>query len=910
MTKELLLYLFPNLISTPVSIGLAIYAWQRKNVHGSATFALLMANVALWSLLTLGFELSGTYQSALIWYRLRYLSIATVPTQVFLFGLQFSGRTRHLRPIWLFALFIIPLLTQILLWFVPGFVVNEVTFRREGLITVMESDTIGPWFLIHFAYSFLSVLAGLVIVILYGLQSAHLYRWQAAALVAGGLPLFIISAVLATFVESSYALLAPIGFLIMGIVYLWALFRYKLLDMSSISRTLLVDRMGEGVMVLDSANRVADINLSGAALIEKTPREIIGQPLPSLWPELYSAIDQEAPRKNKELEISIGRSDERRRWFNVKTSEISTGVRKNSGILFIFADISEQKFAQEALAKMNRNLEHMVSERTSTLEQRTMQLEAISHILSELRLAETAHQFSTTLVHEVRSALNAEAAAIFLLDSRQNLILEAVNGLAETGGTGGAVLRLAELRTLLKGTSPQNIPSHWAVERLNLLHGWSLDETASLFVSPIIASQKWQGVLFVVYRQPIDSLSTSETQILEAVSAMAGNALSRIILHTSMKQMALRRRFQLAILYEITAIANDHAQLTVVLALILKNTLRLNPIRAGLVCLWDEEQGFNIIAAQGLDEVYLEALTGQAAIETFFREVLEAGKPVTWRAGECALLELPQNSALLGLQIARQGVRLGSLCVAVDSETPVSDEDLELFRAIADQIGIAVENSQLRAQAEEAAVMLERQRLARELHDSVTQSLYGSVLLGEAGLNSFAAMQVQDAHDALQRIVEVSRQALKEMRLLIYELKPLDLSDLGFREAVHQRLESVEKRADIQTYFDCDPEIEPSGTIAVNLYRILQEALNNVLKHSSATQVKVELSADQQNFYLTVKDNGTGFDVPAAIKNGGLGISGMRERIGVLGGKLLIRSFPGEGTTLVMNCPRGLQEIP
>jgi signal transduction histidine kinase len=155
----------------------------------------------------------------------------------------------------------------------------------------------------------------------------------------------------------------------------------------------------------------------------------------------------------------------------------------------------------------------------------------------------------------------------------------------------------------------------------------------------------------------------------------------------------------------------------------------------------------------------------------------------------------------------------------------------------------------------------------------------------------------------LSRVDEVAQQALKEMRLLIYELRPLDLQTTGLHDAISQRLATVENRVDIQTGLEYDAQVEIGGETAVGLYRIVQEALNNVLKHAHATRVSVAVTADREWIRLRVEDNGVGFDMDGAAKKGGLGIAGMRERTDNLRGQLSIDSQPGGGTRLLVECP-------
>lgn len=200
------------------------------------------------------------------------------------------------------------------------------------------------------------------------------------------------------------------------------------------------------------------------------------------------------------------------------------------------------------------------------------------------------------------------------------------------------------------------------------------------------------------------------------------------------------------------------------------------------------------------------------------------------------------------------------------------------------------------AHAEELAVLQERNRLARELHDSVTQSLYSLTLLAEAGQRMIKARDLQQIEGNQARLGEIAQQALQEMRLLVYELRPLALKNVGLIGALNQRLEAVERRSGVEARLEVDGEFACSETLEEELYRIAQEALNNALKHARASEVKVHIRCDKSSVALEVVDNGSGFDLSEAGDKGGMGLTSMSERAAKIGGTLTLQSSPGQGT--------------
>jgi len=222
---------------------------------------------------------------------------------------------------------------------------------------------------------------------------------------------------------------------------------------------------------------------------------------------------------------------------------------------------------------------------------------------------------------------------------------------------------------------------------------------------------------------------------------------------------------------------------------------------------------------------------------------------------------------------------------------------------IADQIGVVVENARLRKQAEQAAVTEERGRLARELHESVTQSLYTLNLFASAGRNLAANGDMAQVQKHLDQIGELTQGALKEMRLLIHQLRFPVLSQEGLLAALRQRLEMVEQRAGVNATLEIDHFRDLPTSLEEGLYWIALEALNNALKHSHATAVTVRMCVREASVEMEVKDNGQGFDVPMAAASNGVGLISMRERATTLGGNLSVSSAVGQGTTVSVHIP-------
>jgi PAS domain S-box-containing protein len=201
------------------------------------------------------------------------------------------------------------------------------------------------------------------------------------------------------------------------------------------------------------------------------------------------------------------------------------------------------------------------------------------------------------------------------------------------------------------------------------------------------------------------------------------------------------------------------------------------------------------------------------------------------------------------------------------------------------------------AEAQILSAIEERQRLARDLHDTVAQTLYSMTLLAEAVRRMANAGDLNQVQAYAARLGETAQQSLKEMRLLVYEMRSSTLEQQGLQKAIQHRLDSVEKRSGIDARFQWDYNGKLPEQLEKSLFYIVNEALTNSLKHANATLVEVKLyKSGADELMLEIHDNGLGFDLNAAQEDGGIGLKSMKERTEKLGGDLQMLSTPGNGT--------------
>lgn len=224
-------------------------------------------------------------------------------------------------------------------------------------------------------------------------------------------------------------------------------------------------------------------------------------------------------------------------------------------------------------------------------------------------------------------------------------------------------------------------------------------------------------------------------------------------------------------------------------------------------------------------------------------------------------------------------------------------DEIALAGAVADVVGVVLENERLREITKNTVKLEERRRLARDMHDSVTQSLHSLVYSAETA-NRIIKTKPEQLPVILNHLVASASQALKEMRLLLFELRLLPLQEIDLMEALTLRLESVERRAGIDARLMVDDGVHWPKDWDRELYPIAMEALNNSLKHGRGSEIIIKLGQLDDEFSMSVQDNGLGFD-PLMMAAGGMGLQNMAERAKRLGGTLTVDARPDHGVRIV-----------
>ena len=259
----------------------------------------------------------------------------------------------------------------------------------------------------------------------------------------------------------------------------------------------------------------------------------------------------------------------------------------------------------------------------------------------------------------------------------------------------------------------------------------------------------------------------------------------------------------------------------------------------------------------------------------------------------------PDMRSFLGVPIVSRSGVIGAFYLTEKLAAPEFDEDDEkLIVMLAAHAATTIENARLYERSRELSIVEERNRLARELHDSVSQKLFGLVLSAEAA-GTLLDRDPGEARAELDRLRTLAQEVMEELRSLVFELRPPALESEGLATALRKHVDVLRRvyRREIHLELTGTPRRVPE--LEREVFRVAQEALQNALRHADATRLDVELAANDGRLLLTVRDDGVGFDPQAAgVRSRRLGLTSMEERAEALGGTLSIESRPGEGTTV------------
>ena len=649
-------------------------------------------------------------------------------------------------------------------------------------------------------------------------------------------------------------------------------------------------------------------NRAGAELAGLPQDELVGTPVTVTYlPEERHLFQERLEKLKTERTVRFERKFVRKNGEIVPVEVSVSGIR-GGYFQAILRDISERKRGEALLAGEKRILE-MIATGVALKEI----LNALCLIIEEQRSGTLA---SVLLLNPDGVYLDVVAGPSLPKEWTEQMEKLPIGPCA--GSCGTAAYRGSPVIVSDIATDPLwNVPEHRASA---LKHGlrasWS---------NPVLSSKgKVLGTFCMYYREP-RSPNSQDLELIELATHLVRIAIERDRAEDALRASEQLARGQVeALTYSLDVLATAPAP-DKFLGQMLSTIGRLLDAQSVILWLLDESndslvlrawaEGANFAKADpehpfiknplswkedpGLVEVFFsgapvvcEDVEHDPRISSVLREYLKAG-------GTKKFLRIP---TLVGGNVK------GFIGVRHGARPPYRPEEIELAQALAHQAMLAIQLNEFAEQSQRAAVLGERNRMARDIHDTLAQGFTGVIVQLEAAEDAIACCRRKEANEHLQRASELARQSLNEARRSVHALRPGVLQDGNFWEALKGIIKNTTAGTAVHTTFELRGKLpELSHVWQENLMHIGQEALTNALKYAHPHNFETRLSCNTKQLRLELRDDGDGFKV--RDRHDGVGLTGMRERVEQMGGELKITSLRGKGTKVVVTVPHNHESM-
>lgn len=559
---------------------------------------------------------------------------------------------------------------------------------------------------------------------------------------------------------------------------------------------------------------------------------------------------------------------------------------------------AELATANEALRESERELERRVEERTRELST----LLRVSHNITTMLDLEA---LLGSILDQLKEVVDYSLASINILENEKELLILAVRGDGMPApGTRFPLGEHSVAREMLDRQEPVFIPDLNAdtlqAERMrDNLAAQNFYGMGAWMNVPLVYRGRSVGLLALAHPR-VNFYNVERVELAMAFANQAATAITNARLFTEERRRAEQFHVIGEVGARITSILSLD-QLLVETARTIRESFGYHHVHIGMI--------------EGDSIVFKTADAGPPGDELFqhceaVRLVVGKEGLVGWVAGNGESL-LVQDVRKDERFIASKGDRtlseaaipikikgnvIGVLEAESDRVNGFDESDMVVLQSLADQVAIAIENARLYKQAGDLAALEERQKLARELHDSVSQALYG-IGLGARTARTLLEREPAKAAEPLDYVLSLADAGLAEMRALIFELRPESLQTEGLVAALGKLVNALGARYQLEVRLEAGDEPDVAIEVKESLYRIAQEAMNNIAKHARANHVDVRLTHANWQLLLSISDDGAGFDTSAEFP-GHLGMHTMSERAKKIGGTFTIASAPNAGTQI------------
>src|SRR6266516_1015199 len=670
----------------------------------------------------------------------------------------------------------------------------------------------------------------------------------------------------------------------------------------------LIEISPDAIYVVD-ANGVCVLgNRAGAELAGISQEELVGTPVADTYlPEERHLFRERLEKLKTGGTLRFERKFVRKNGETVPV-EVSVSAIRGGYFQAILRDISERKKAEALLAAEKRILE-MIATGVPLKEI----LSALCLFIEEQRSGTLA---SVLLLNPDGIHLNSVAGPSLPQEWTEQMETLPIGPCAGSCGTAayrGSQVIVSEIAT----DALWNVQEHRAAA---LKHGlrasWS---------NPVLSSKgKVLGTFCMYYREP--RIPTSQDfELIELATHLV-----RVAIERDRAQEALRASEQVArgqveaLTYTLDVLATAPAP-DRFLGQMLSTIGRLLSAQSVILWLLDESNDLLVLRAWAEGTNFAKADPEHPFIKNpsswkedpGLRELFFSGAPVACEDVEHApytsndlreYLKSGGTKKFLRIPTLVGGRVKGFIGIRHGDRPPYRPEEIELAQALAHQAMLAIQLNEFAEQSRQAAILAERNRLARDIHDTLAQGFTGVIVQLEALEDAIACCRRKEANEHLQRASELARQSLNEARRSVRALRPGGWEDGNFWEALRGIVKNTTAGTAVHTTFELRGKLpELSHVWQENLMHIGQEALTNALKYAHPHNFETKLIFNTKELHLELRDDGDGFKVKE--RHDGFGLAGMRERVEQMGGKLNISSARGKGTEIVVILPYNLESV-
>jgi PAS domain S-box-containing protein len=622
---------------------------------------------------------------------------------------------------------------------------------------------------------------------------------------------------------------------------------------------LLIENAHEAIVTIDGEGTFLVMNNAVAKMLGGQPQDFIGKTLWDVWPK--EIADTRMVNIREVFQTGQGLSSEFQapvqdglRWFLANAQPIRNQANEVTAVLTISTDITERKQAEAALRENQRLIHSILDNSTNTIFVKEYATQPTKgHYLVANR---ADHDFLGIAHGELIGKTDYDFMSIESADRlRENDLSVIKNAIP---------IKVEEVADLSDGQR--------------------------IFLSSKFPLFNADGVAYAVC-----GISTDITKIKR------------------MEELEREQRVLFEALHNTASAINSTLDFQEVLDRILVNVGAVVPHSASNIHLIDENRQSHMVAFHkqeeiGIDTAALMKISFSVDKTNNFRVMIDTGQPILIpdaynNPGWLRRLETSWIRSHLAAPILVDNETIGFLCL--DSTTPdfFTTDHAQRLHIFAQQAALAIKNTQLFEQAQEAAIFEERQRLARDLHDAVSQTLFSAGIIAEMLLR-LQKHDPETIQSGLEQLLLLTKGAQAEMRTLLLELRPTALLETNLEDLLIQLNVAFTGRVGIPVIlnFDIDTDDAFPPDVKITLYRIAQESLNNITKHADASEVTISLQREHKQVRLSIIDNGGGFDL-ANTSQDRLGMKILRERAQSIGADLTIISAPGDGTEIVVVWP-------